>query len=361
MNPRLSALTLLVVASAGCKGAQEGDAEPAAMVEARTVIVSSQAFTESFGVIGNVVSRAGHAASLSAQAPARVARVLVAAGDAVQSGQPLIELDPAPFQATLQAARAAYTAAERANERQQRLAGEGIVPRKDADAATADLERTRAEVLAAERAVHLATLRAPISGVVTRMTATLGASVDPSQPLIEIADPRALDILMNATPMDAARVRRGAKVALHAGAIADGEPVGVGTVVDIAAAVDSVTRSVPVRVQTDMLRRPIRIGETIFGAIALAVRPDAIVIPNDALVPDGEHFKVFVVDASGTAHEREVKVGGRSETGAEITEGLHAGERIVTQGAYGVTDSAKVQLLPTANGDSVKRETKVKP
>jgi multidrug efflux pump subunit AcrA (membrane-fusion protein) len=51
---------------------------------------------------------------------------------------------------------------------------------------------------------------------------------------------------------------------------------------------------------------------------------------------------VFIVDKTGTAHEREVKVGGRTPTTVEITEGLSGGETVVTQGAFGVEDSAKV-------------------
>jgi RND family efflux transporter MFP subunit len=243
----------------------------------------------------------------------------------------------------LRAAQAGYTAAERAYERQQRLAAEGIVPKKDAEAASAELARARAEVEAARRSSQLSVLRSPISGVVTRMNATLGATVDPAQPLVEVSDPGAVDVLLMATPTDAARVRVGAKAALSAGSTASGESLGIGSVVDIAGAVDSASRGVAIRVQAPTTRRPLKIGETVFGAIAIATRTDAIVIPNEAIVPDGEHFKVFVVDAQGIAHEREVKVGGKNEKGVEITEGLTAGERIVTYGAYGVTDSAKVE------------------
>ena len=82
----------------------------------------------------------------------------------------------------------------------------------------------------------------------------------------------------------------------------------------------------------------------------MATRAAAIVIPPDALVPEGEEFKVFVVDANGVAHEREVKVGGRSAAGVEITEGLKAGERVVTYGAYGMQDSAKVAPLTPEKG-----------
>ena len=67
-------------------------------------------------------------------------------GQSVRVGQTLVELDQAPFQAALQSANAALAVAERANERQQRLAQEGIVPRKDAEAAAAEVARARAEV-----------------------------------------------------------------------------------------------------------------------------------------------------------------------------------------------------------------------
>jgi RND family efflux transporter MFP subunit len=203
----------------------------------------------------------------------------------------------------------------------------------------------RAEAIAARRVEQLSILKSPISGVVTRMSATLGASVDPAQSIVEISDPAALDLLFSVTPTDAARVRPGAKVAVSAGQSANGEPLGVGSVVDVAGTVDTTTRSVAVRVQAPTTRRALRIGETVFGAIGVGTRPAAIVVPLEALVPEGESFKVFVVDSGSVAHEREVKVGGRTSSTAEIVEGLSAGERVVTAGAYGMADSAKVVPL----------------
>jgi RND family efflux transporter MFP subunit len=333
-------------AMAACTAKDEGDETVHAVVAAQTMIVRPQAFTETLGAIGTVVARAGHAATLSAPAPARISQVLVTSGQIVQAGQRLVVLDEAPFQAALQSAQAAYTAAEQADARQQRLAQEGIAPRKDAEAAAAELARARSDVVAAQRTADLAVLRAPIDGVVTRMNATIGAMADPAQPLVEIADPKSLDVLLNVTPGDAARVQPGAKVTLSAGQSATGEPLGVGTVVDVAATVDSTTRSVPVRVEVPTTRRPLRIGETVYGAIATGTRPSAIVVPPEALVPNGDSLEVFVVDANGTAHERPVTVGGRTPTGVEIVAGLTAGERVVTSGAYGVQDSAKVTAPP---------------
>jgi membrane fusion protein, multidrug efflux system len=348
----------VALAGAACKKAADASSDSTAtpVVGAKTIVVTPQGFTETLGAIGNVVPRAGHQATLSAPVSARVAQVFVTTGQAVQAGQPLIELDQAPFRAALQTAEAALNAAERANERQQRLANEGIVPRKDAEQAAADLAKARADAEAARRSAALSTLKSQIAGVVTRMSATLGAQADPGQPLVEVSDPNALDVLMNVTPTDAARVHTGAKVALSAGQSANGEALGVGSVVDISGTVDSTNRSVAVRVQAPTTRRPLRIGETIFGAIAVANRAAAIVVPLEALVPDADKFKVFVVDGKGIAHEREVTVGGKTDAVAEITDGLKAGERVVTYGAYGMQDSAKVApLTPAASKpDTVK-------
>ena len=332
--------TLLAACGPGADDAKASAA--AAVVGVRTAIAAAQAFTETVGAIGTVEARAGHSAALGAPGAARISRVLVSAGQHVSIGDVLVELDQTSFQSAAQSAGAQLTASERAFERATRLAEAGIVPRKDVEQAAAELAKARADAATARRSAQLSVIRAPISGVVTTVNATLGATADPSRPLVEIADPTMTDVVLNTTPSDAARIRSGASVALVAGQSAGGETLGSGAVLDVGGTVDSATRSVPVRVRVTTARRVLRIGETVFGEIATAVRPNAVVVPLDALVPEGDGFKVFVVDAQSIAHARPVTVGGRTSTLAEITEGVRAGEKVVTYGAYGVEDSAKV-------------------
>ena len=334
----------LVFAIAACKtkGAEDETATP--LVHAGTAVVTTQPFTRTIGAIGTVVARAGHAASLSAPAPARVSRVLVTTGQRVRAGQPLVELDRSAFAASFGSAEATVAASQQAYDRAQRLVQEGISPRKDLEQASADLAKARADLTGARRALQLATLTAPISGVVTRMSALVGATADVTQPLVEIADPSAVDIVLSVTPEQAAQIHAGNDVALSAGQSASGESLGRGRVADIGATVDTVSRSVTVRVAATSPSRPLRIGETLYGAIATSTTP-SVVVPVQALVPEGEGFKVFVVDAASVAHGRDVTVGGRTDSLAQITKGLAAGERIVTYGAYGVDDSVKIAPL----------------
>jgi len=337
------AMCLAIVSAACAKRAEEGasaGAQPA--VSARTTIVASGPFTETISTIGVVVPRSGHVASLSAPAPTRIARVFVSTGQRVARGDSLVEFEQAGFEASASSAEAALSGAQQAYDRAVRLSQAGIVPRKELDQATTDLARARAEVVMARRSRELSVLRAPIGGVVTRMAAVLGASADANQPLVEIADPAALDILLNVTPSDAGRVRPGASVTLSAGQNADGEPLGTGRIFDVGGVVDSASRAVAIRVQVPATTRPLRIGETVSGQIVVAVKPVAIAVPLEALVPEGEGYKVFVVDQAGLAHGRPVEVGGRTARVAEITKGLAAGERIVTFGAYGIEDGTRI-------------------
>jgi membrane fusion protein (multidrug efflux system) len=324
-----------------CHSSSE-ETQARAVVSVKTAVTQMQPFADIVSAIGTVNARAGHFAALSAPAPARIASVNVSLGERVSVGTALVAFEQAPFIAAAQSAEAALTGAERNYERARRLADEGIVPRKDAEQAATELAQARATATTARRQAQLAVLRAPIAGVVTRLNAPIGAMVDAGQSVVEVADLSALDILFNVSPADAARIAPGAAVTLSAGESAKGEPLGIGRISDVGGSVDSATRSVQVRAQAPSGARPLRIGETIFGQIATAVHPRAIVVPVAALVPEGDEFKVFVVTPGNIVRERKVTVGRRNETSAEITSGLAAGEVVVTEGAYGLEDSVKV-------------------
>ncbi len=349
---------LAVVALVACKGGggdDKKDAEP--VVNAQTATAKHESFTESVTAIGIVSPRPGHYAELSAPAPTRVAHIFVASGDVVHEGDPLVEFERAPFDAAAQSAQTTLSNAERAAQRAERLAQAGIMARKDADQAEADLAAAKANAVTAERAQQLATLRSPIAGTVTRMSAVLGASADPSQPVVAVADPTALDIVFSLSPDDGALVRTNDTIVLSSGRTAQGESLGQGQVASIGATVDSSSRGVLVRARLAHPARALRIGETVFGRIAVAVHPQAVVIPVQALVPDGDGLKVFVVE-SGHGLARHVTVGGRTESEAEITDGLKAGEVVVTVGAYGMEDSAKVVPMGPQPSDTKPSDAK---
>ena len=180
---RIRILIGILLIAAGCRKSDPA-ADPAAVVQVKTAVAMVQPFEDKVGSIGTVVVHSGHLASLSAPAPARITTVYVSVGQKVSVGTPLIAFEQTPFITAAQSAEAGLIAAQRAYDRARRLADAGIVPRKDAETAATELAQARAAATTARRMAQLAVVRAPISGVVTQLNASIGASADVNQPLV---------------------------------------------------------------------------------------------------------------------------------------------------------------------------------
>ena len=148
-----------------------------------------------------------------------------------------------------------------------------------------------------------------------------------------------------------ARIHTGARVTLFTGQGPGSEPIGTSEVREIAGAVDTATRAIAVRVRGGAMQRLLRIGESVTAEVTVAEFAKAVTVPVKALVPDGEGFKVFLVDENGIAHEQSVKVGGRTLTLVRITDGIKAGQIIVVDGAFGMTDGGKIANISDEDDD----------
>ncbi len=310
----------------------------------------------SLGAMGTVAARPGHVATLSAPAPGRIAKVNVATGQAVQADQVLVELDQAPFEAAVQSADAAYTAAQqvasaigaagdRRDRRQERSgAGRGGRGKTHADVVAARRAATAVGAARTDRRRRDANDR-HARRVGRSVAAAWWRSLIPGWWTCCWASRRAKRHVCT-------RARRSS---LTSGQSSGGESLGVGTVADLSSTIDTATRSVTVRVQAPTTRRPLRIGETVFGAIAVSV----------ASVGDRGAARGARAGGRRVSRLRRRRERRRARTRSEgrrqdehhaprSLEGLKAGERIVTMGAYGVQDSSKV-VPPTAEGRHARR------
>lgn len=350
-RPRLTAWrwwgsgVLLALQIAGCRRSDASPADTATpVVAATTARASIGPFTRMTAALGTVVARPGRYAALSAPSATRITRVYVSPGQRVAAGQSLVTFEQAQYAAAARAAESALDAAQRGYDRAVRLAGAGILPGKDVEAAASELARARNDALAARRAMRRSVLRSPLNGVVTRMDAVLGAPADAGQVLVEVVDPSAFDVVLSAGASEASAVLPGSRVALTAGEKTGGEVLGTGRVASVGVAVDSGSRAVQIRVTIRIPARALRLGESVHGMIAVSTTPRAVVAPTDALVPGDEpgSYHVFVVDRTGTAHVRAVTIGSRTENAVEILSGLTGEETIVTGGAFAVQDGARI-------------------
>jgi RND family efflux transporter MFP subunit len=342
--------TVALVAFLLLRGGAEEEVEPEPVVAVETAVVGAGTMDVTIDAIGTVEPRPGYAAEISAPEASRVERILVSVGDRVRPGQSLVELDRSVWAARRAQAQTTLENAQRAYDRAQRLLEQGILPRKDVDEAESNLGAARAAFQEAQRTEQLGILRSPIEGVVVELNATLSQPVDPAQPVVEVVNPQGLEVLFHLPAADAARVQSGAAVELSSGEGSQRVAIGGGIVRGVSAALDS-TGSVAVRA---VFAEPpqLRAGQLLNGRIVAARLENVLLVPLSALVPEEDGFVVYVVDAGGVAHATPVDVAERTSTEAHVTSGLHDGDVVVTEGAYGVTDGAHVER----SGDVAPRE-----
>jgi RND family efflux transporter MFP subunit len=294
------------------------------------------------------VARLRDRATLSFQVGGRLARRAVDVGDRVEAGAVLAGLDARAYRNAVAAARAGLAEVEaqrgqvvRDQARASRLTRDGVSTAAALERADTGLERVAAMERAAgvqlresRRQAAEATLRAPFAGVVTAVFAEVGELVQPGQPVVRLAGPGGLEVLVEATPEMATRLAPGDAVTVRAVGVESDDPLAdvlaEGRVRSVVADAVGLGGLHPVMVDLPddgRLRAGLglEIGLRAEGASVPTVPLEAIVDPSGR-----RPFAWKVVD--GRVERAWLRLGGLLDGRAEVREGLVVGDAIVTQG-----------------------------
>ena len=286
----------------------------------------------------------------------RVTALLFQEGQFVSRGAPLVRIDDAMLRASAERARADRDLARQQLERVRRL-------REQNASSPADLERAEAGARSAEAALAVlelqiarTTVRAPFAGVVGQRFISTGdyvttasrlltlQTVDPQRAVIEVPERHAVS-LRNGQIVEFT-------VAAQAGRIFRGRVDFIDPVVQ------NENRTIVVKARAPNPGRLLRPGMFIEARLATATRPNAIVVPEDAVQPLRAANIVWAV-TGGKANRRVVQLGVRSPGIVEIVSGVKAGEQVVVGGLERMADGMAVAPRPRGQslGDSAATAT----
>ncbi|GDY13866.1 MexH family multidrug efflux RND transporter periplasmic adaptor subunit [Planctomycetota bacterium] len=297
-----------------------------------------------------------------------VETVLVAEGDAVSAGQPLVALDAARFRLAVAGAEAALAAAQsRLSEADQqwrrRLAAEkaqvGTVPAGELDQLAARVDQARADLASStvnrDRAaldLKESIITAPFPGIVQSRDIQTGSALLVGQAVATLIQRDPLQVRFALPVADAAILRIGQAIEVVVGGA---QPVPA-SVRLIAAAADRATRQVTVLARFAPENHPdagqavtaLRPGSFAAIRIVLPAGPPVISIPDLAVRPSERGFLVFSIDGDGdsaVAREHRVETGERTTDGrVVIRSGLTPGQRIVVRGAEPLREGSPVEI-----------------
>ncbi|HEX5387063.1 MAG TPA: efflux RND transporter periplasmic adaptor subunit [Gemmatimonadales bacterium] len=269
----------------------------------------------------------------------RLVAILVREGAQVTRGMPLFKVDDAELRAEVARAEADRDLARQALARTRDLMAQRASSQADLERAEATARSTQAQLDLLTLRLTRTTVRAPFSGVAGRRLVSLGdyLTTDSRLVMLQTFDPERASFQVPERYADQLRI--GQRVAFRVAALPGREFSGVVDFVD--PVVQLPARTITVKAQVPNPRRELQAGMFIEARLATAVRPGAVVIPEDAVVP--LHGSTFVwVARGGTATRHEVELGVRTPGFVEARSGVDAGDQVVVGGQERLFEGAPV-------------------
>lgn len=286
----------------------------------------------------------------------KITRRAVELGQRVQAGQLLAQVDATDYQLAADAARAQVSSATTQRDlaaadlkRFQGLRDQGFISAAEIErrtaqlkAAQATLDQARAQLSSQGHQAGYTQLLADAPGVVTGIEAEVGQVVSAGTPVVRVAQDGPRDVVF-AVPEDrVAAVRVGQPVTVRAWA-SDGQ--WHGSVREVAAAADPVTRTYAVKVALAGEAPPLGATVTVVPQQSGAQGAAVIKLPTSALRREGAGTAVWVFDeASSSVRSQPVQVAGADGNEAVIADGLTPGMRVVASGVHVLAPGQKVSV-----------------
>ncbi|MCL2669356.1 MAG: efflux RND transporter periplasmic adaptor subunit [Syntrophaceae bacterium] len=296
-------------------------------------------------------------------------------GSYVQAGQSLYLLDPAPYQAALNTARAALAKAEAGlpairvrAERMKELLADRAVSQQDVDDVAAQLRQTEADIQNGKAAVEAAQINldntrinAPISGRIGLSSVTEGALISAYQPqalgTIQQLDPIYIDVSQSTTELLQLRRRLEEGQLQRAGGghnkvalvLEDNSPYPwAGELQFRDVTVDPTTGSVILRIVVPNPKGILLPGMFVRAIVEEGVNRQAILVPQEAVSRDhkGAPMALVVDQAEDKVQQRQITIDRAIGSQWLVTSGLEHGERLIVEGGFKVRPGMPVKAVP---------------
>jgi membrane fusion protein (multidrug efflux system) len=304
-----------------------GPASVAGMVTVEVAKVIGMKLQDEINATGAIQSN--QSVMLRPEVAGRISRLNFSDGQAVKKGQVLVALDSAVNQAEVQQAQAELSIAKANFKRNAELAQQKFIAERVKEESAANVQVLEAKLALAQARLSKFEIKAPFSGIVGIRNVSMGDYVKDGADLVNLEDISSVKVDFRVPERFIDRIQTGQAIELIVDAL-PGRP--------FRAQVDAVDPQIDNSGRSALLRGRIanpeaRLKPGMFARVRLILdeRENAMVIPEEAIVPMGDKVTVWkIVDAK--ALRAEVKTGLRRDAKVEITDGLRIGDTVVTAG-----------------------------
>ncbi|MDO8314036.1 MAG: efflux RND transporter periplasmic adaptor subunit [Rugosibacter sp.] len=347
LPPKLPSLTCsLVLATTLALSAchQAPPPPPVKIKSVRVMTVGAGATMASRAYPGEV--RARFETLLGFRVPGKVVSRLVDAGAVVKRGQPLARIDAADFALQVEQSEAQSQLAAAELKRYRDLRSKNFVSQAALDMREAAATSARAQARMTRNQAAYTTLTADRDGVIAAVLAEAGQVVAAGQPIFRLAPDGEREVAISLPEGDISRLNVGAPAEVNLWAQGDQAPALTGKLREISAAADPVTRTYAARVTLPAapMRLPVGLSATVRFTSPTTIGT-TFVVPLKAIFQTAKQMAVWKVGAGDTVALAPVSVSRYEGDQAIVTQGLSAGDRIVSAGVTLRTAGEKVHAV----------------
>ena len=271
-----------------------------------------------------------------------VEALFVEEGDVVEAGQPLAQLETERLQLEVERSRTQLANLKAAYERAERLNASKMISPTEYDAARFGYRTELTNLRLREYELREATIRATISGVITRRHIKVGHTLNQNAPAFEMKRLDSIEAELNVPEREIQSIRSGQFARVIVDALPDdgfeGEVTRVAPEVDPTSGTFRVTVTIE---NTDGRLKPGMFGRV---DVRTDIRSNALLTPLEAVVTLRDRSSLFVV-SDDVAERRQVTTGYVSDGNIEILTGAREGEQVVMTGQDGLRDGTRVSIV----------------
>jgi membrane fusion protein (multidrug efflux system) len=333
---RRSTLPAVAVAALWFAGSAALAQEPPGVIVAEATALDFPLVVEA---LGN--ARANESIEVRPRITSTVSAIRFTDGQRVGRGDILIELEDAELRAAVAAARAALVDSESKYTRAMELFQSELVSDSQLESMEAARDADQASLDAALARLDETVVRAPFHGRVGLRRVSLGSLVGPSTVITTLDDTDTIKLDFDVPETALSRLASGLPVVARSAAWP--ESTFVGKVLSVDTRVDPVSRTVTVRALVPNPHGLLRPGMFLTVNL-LRENITALMIPEQAIVPEQSRQFVLVVGGEGIVTKREVQVGRRRPGQVEILQGLSQGDVVVAEGTQKARHGSPVTI-----------------
>lgn len=309
------------------------------ILEVETILLKPRAFDNTLVLTGSIL--ANESLELRTESSGKITKINFQEGSRVKQGELLVQINDEEIRAQIEKQRFMQKLNKDSEYRQRQLFNKDAISQEEYDNALNRLNTTISDIKVLEAQLQKTRLYAPFDGIIGLRYVSTGAYITSSTVIATLYNNSPAKIEFAVPSRYSAQMTVGKKIRFSVEN--DTTRIFTGEVYAIEPRINEQTRTLALRARSENKDGKLIPGQFIKVDLILDSRPNALLIPTQAVIPGQAGQKVYVV-RSGIAREAAIQTGIRTNLNIEVLSGLTAGDTVITTGLLQLRDQLPVQI-----------------